>query len=245
MLLDRISLAHYITGKLRQNMTDYNASNRASQFGQWIYPDRPKIMKLLNDKDNFPRISVESVSTPSNTEIGMSCPDLEETGTLRINVWAPMDLVCDIKTTSEEVHSYTDGTSGYTLNNLPLSTITLVTGTLGGVPHTFIKNTDYTIMDSDSDGFFDSVEWLSGNTPDNATDFKISYKRIANGTELCRIISQDINKYLRENWRLWDNVPLWSYKKIADNPVDLDTEMNLWHHELQIQFTGINIGEEI
>ena len=244
MTLDRISLAQFITGKLRQNLVDYNTS-RTADYGNYIFPDRPKIVKLMNNKNNFPRISLESVSQPSSTEIGMDCPDMEETGTLRINVWAPLDLICDVKTTSGESHTYATGTDDYTLSNLPFSTITMVTGTFGGIPHTFLLGTDYQAKDADSDGFNDNVEWLGANLPDNGTNFEVSYKRTANGTELCRIISQDINKYLRENWRNWTNVPLWSYKKLADNPIDLDAEINMWHHEIQIQFTGINIGESI
>ena len=245
MVLERISLAHYIVGKLRQNITDYNSVNRASHFGQWIYPDRPKIMKLLNDKNNFPRISIESVSQSTLSEMGMMCPDHEEMAALRINVWSPLDLICDVKTTSGETHTYTTGTNDYTLTNLPFSTITLVTGTFGGIPHTFISGTDYTVKDVDGDGFTDSVEWLTGDLPDNGTNFEVSYKRIANGTELCRIISQDIHKYLRENWRLWAEYSIWGYKKTADNPIDLDSGINIWRHEIQIQFSGINIGESI
>jgi len=246
MTLENISLSQFIVGKLRKNLTDYNSINRSSTFKNWIYPDSPMITKLMNNKNNFPRISVESIGRSTVNEIGMQSTDHLETETLKITVWTVRDLICDIETTIAEEYIFEIGTDIYELINLPISSISLVTGILLGVPgHTFIKNTDYKIKDNDEDGLFDSIEWLNGNKPDDGTIFKISYNRKASGNELIRLIAQEINKYLRNNWRDWTEKNLWNYRLISYQPINFDEEIGIYRFEIQVQFTGINIGEYI
>ena len=247
MTLNNISLASYITGLLRQNITDPNSVNRASQFGQWVYSDKPKIMKLLNDKNNFPRISCETISNNTVGDMGMECSEQLESYPLKINVWTVRDLLCDIQSTISEDHTYVSGTDIYELTNLPTSKISLVLGTLVTVPaHTFVKGTDYNLVDSDSDGFYDSIEWLGapGDKPDDGTDFYVSYQRSASADELCRFIAQEINQYLR-TWRTWPERIVWSYRKTGGTPVDFDNEHGVYKYELTCSFEGINIGDSI
>ena len=245
MTLENVSIASYITDKLRNNITDPNSANRQSQFGQWIYPDRPKIVKLLNDKNNFPRISVETTGGNTVEDIGMDCLSQLENAPLKINVWTVRDLVCTVTDTSAESHTYVTDTNVYELTNLPISVISLVTGTLSGIPHTFSKSIDYDILDNDMDGFYDSISWLGVDIPDNDTDFLVSYQRKASADELCRFIAQGINKYLRENWRLWDEHIVWNYKKTGATPIDLDNELGVYRFELIISFDGIDLGDSI
>jgi len=245
MTLENISLSQFIIGKLRKNLTDYNSINRSSTFKQWIYPDSPMITKLLNNKNNFPRVSVKSVSRSTINEIGMDSTDHLETETLKITVWSVRDLICIIDSTVGEEHTFDLNISIYSLLNLPISTITLVTGIFNGNSHTFIKNTDYKIKDNNNDGLFDSIEWLNGNKPDNGTIFEVSYSRKASGNELTRLIAQEINKYLRDNWRNWTEKNLWNYRLISYQPINFDEEIGIYRFEIQVQFTGINIGEYI
>ena len=92
MTIDNISLAQYIVGKLRKavasgDIVDYNAANRVSAYRNFIYPDAPKIEKILKNKNNFPRVSVETLSHSSINEVGMSCTNYEELATLKISIW--------------------------------------------------------------------------------------------------------------------------------------------------------------
>ena len=246
MTLDNVSLTFYITGKLRANITDPNSTNRTSSYGNWVYGDKPKIVKLLNNKNNFPRISCESITHNTVEDIGMELSDQIETATLKIAVWTVTDLICNVKSTSAEEHTYLTGTSKYLLSNLPTSNISLVTGTLATVSdHTFVKGTDYQLIDNTSDGFYDTIEWLGEDEPDNSTTIYVSYQRKAAGDELCRFIAQEINEYLRDNWRDWTEKIVWNYRKTGGNPIDFDTEIGVHRYELSISFEGINIGDLI
>ena len=245
MTLTNVSIASYIVDKIRNNITDPNSDNRASQFGQWVYPDKPKIVKLLNDKNNFPRISVESVTHATDSDIGMSCTEQIENVNLKITIWTVLDLVCTVVSTSDEVHGYITDTNEYELINLPTSNISMVTGQLSGIPHTFLKGTDYQLVDDDSDGYFDSIQWLGIDLPDNGTNFNVNYQRKMSADELCRFIGYEINKYLRDNWRLWSERIVWSYRKTGGTPIDFDENIGVFKYELTCSFQGINIGDSI
>lgn len=245
MTLENVSVASYIVGLLRQNITDPNSINRTSTFGNWIFPDSPKIVKLLSNKNNFPRVSVESMSFVTDSEMGMSCTEQLENVNLKITIWSVRDLVCDVKLTEDEKHGYITDTNEYELDNLPTSNISMITGSLLGVPHTFLKGTDYQIIDNDSDGYFDSVQWLGVDLPDNGTDFSVNYQRKMSADELCRFIGYEINKYMRDNWRLWDERIVWDYRKTGAGPIDFDENIGVFKFELTCSFQGINIGDQI
>ena len=245
MTLSDISLAQYITGILRQavtaaSLTDYNSANRTATFGNWIYGDAPMITKLLNNKNNFPRISIESLSHTTMEEMGMEDPNHIDSDTIKINIWSVRDLVCAVKSTTNEAITYDAAETTYALANLPTSEITEVTD---DVPTTFVKGTDYQLIDDDGDGFYDSIKWLGVDTPVDTTDFYVDYKRSATASELVRLLAQDVNAYLR-TWRDWTDV-LWSYKLISSVPIPLDEMYGVYRHEMVVQFSGINIGETI
>ena len=236
MGLENINAAQYITGKLRQNLTDYNASTRAANFGNWIFPDRPMLMKLIANKNNFPRISIEQGNISTLDEIGFECTDMEEIVTLTVNIWTMRELLCEVSRTTDETHTYIDGTSVYALANLPASNIVSI------LP--YIKNTDYKLIDNDQDGFYDSVEWI-GAHPADGINFDVTYTRDASADELVRIIANDIHKYLRENWREWTGLPLYEYSVGSNRPIPYDENINVHRRELEVRFKGINIGEMI
>ena len=246
MTLSDISLAQYINSQLRKavvaaDLTDYNSSNRTSSYGNWIYPDAPMLVKLLGNKNNFPRISVESLPRSSVEEMGMEDPNHLETANLKINVWSVRDLVCTVKSTVNETIVYDAAETTYALANLPTSEITEVTD---GVPTTFVKGTDYQLIDDDSDGFYDSIEWLGVDTPADTADFYVDYKRSASSSELVRIIAQNVNAYLR-TWRDWTEKIVWSYKVVSSEPVPYDEQYGIFRYEMVVQFSGINIGETV
>ena len=242
IVLNNISFAQFIIGKLRQNLTDYNSVSRNGN--EWAYPDKPMIQVLMKNKNNFPRISIETLNMPTLEDIGMGSSEQVQTVSLKITAWSVRDLICSVNTETDESHTYTTGTDIYELDVLPYSDITSITGTKDAGAYTFIKNTDYQVKDNDSDGFRDSIEWIA-NTPDNSTNFLVTYKRNATSAELCRIIAQNINTYLRDNWRDWTDRKFWGYKLISSMPVNFDENIGVSRYEITIQFEGINIGEEI
>ena len=186
------------------------------------------------------------MSNSTLDDMGMSCLSQVESIALKINIWTTRDLVLTVNDTSTEEHTYLTSTTKYELTNLPASVISLVTGTLSGIPgHTFTKGTDYQLMDNDADGFNDSIEWLTNDLPDNGTTIYISYQRKSSADELCRIIAHDINKYLRENWRLWNERVVWSYKKTGATPVTFDQDLGVYRFELTCSFEGIDLGDSI
>jgi hypothetical protein len=246
MTLSDISLAQYINSQLRKavvagSLIDYNSANRTASYGNFIYPDAPMLTKLLNNKNNFPRISIESLSHTTLSEMGMQDPNHLENDTLKINVWSCRDLICTVKSTANEAITYDELVDIYVLTNLPTSEITEVTD---DVPTTFIKGTDYNLIDNDSDGFFDSIEWLGVDTPANGADFYVDYKRSAAGSELVRLIAQDVNAYLR-TWRDWSEKIVWSYSLVSSVPIPLDEMYGIFRHEIVVKFEGINIGESV
>ena len=250
MTLEQISLSQYLVGKLRKavadgEIRDYNTDNRNSQFGNYIYPDSPNIVKLIKNVNNFPRISIESVSQSSDHRLGQMSDSYLMRETVRITCFTVRDLVCVIKSTDAEAQTYATGTTIYELNNLPFSAISLVTGTFSGTPsHTFISGTDY--QAKIDEGFNQSIEWLGADLPDDATDFHITYNRKAAGLELTRISILDINKYFRQNWRTnWSENVAFNYKLLSSVPVTLEEELGLYRWEMTAQFSLFDSTESV
>ena len=244
MTLSDISLAQYINSQLRKavvvgDLTDYN-SNRSAQYGNWIYADRPMIAILLKNKNNFPRVSVESLSHNTLEEMGMEDPNHLEQGSLTIGIWSARDLICAVKSTVNETVVYDELISVYEGFNLPTSEIIAVDVDT----HTFGKGVDYQLIDNDHDGFYDSIEWLDVDTPVDGANFYVDYKRSAAGQELVRLIAQDVNAYLR-TWRDWSEKIILGYKLVSNRPVPYDEQAGVYRHEMVVQFDGINLGESI
>jgi len=54
-----------------------------------------------------------------------------------------------------------------------------VLGTKDGTEHIFVENVDYSLYDSDFDGFFDQISWvLAGDEPDDDTEFYVDYRHV-------------------------------------------------------------------
>ncbi len=72
----------------------------------------------------------------------------------------------------EESHNFLTGTDIYTLDYSTGNSITEVTGTVGGSPHTFTITTDYILLTSPA-----RIDWSpAGTDPDDTTDFFVSYE---------------------------------------------------------------------
>lgn len=85
---------------------------------------------------------------------------------------------------------FTSGTDAYDLACPGESTkkvydILQVEGTLDGTKHTFTQNIDYTLFDSDSDGYFDQISWaVAGDDPDDGTKFYVDYRYVIQASGL-------------------------------------------------------------
>lgn len=85
--------------------------------------------------------------------------------------------------------AYATGTLSYLLEEEDVAAVSSVTGTVGGSPHTFVANTDYTFT-------VDSLVFTSGGTkPDNGTQVTVQYthrlyypRRAMDGVYTCRAI---------------------------------------------------------
>lgn len=71
-------------------------------------------------------------------------------------------------TVGAEAHAYSAGTLTYSLDHTPVTNITEVTGTVGDSPYTFTWNVDYVQSGN-------AITFLGEATPDDGTDFSVSY----------------------------------------------------------------------
>ena len=244
-----ISMSQYLVGKLRQavisgDIIDFNSISRNGT--NYIFPDSPMITKLMGNKNNFPRISLESVSQSSDHRLGQMSDSYLMRETIKITCFSVRDLICSIKTTSDESIEYDPLIDTYELDNIPFSKITMVPGTLTGSSHTFVNGIDYVQYDSNFDGFFDSIKWLGNDVPDDATNFLVSYKRVGTAQEIVRIMIQNINEFFRTSWRLgWSENKIFNYKLISSNSVDFDESGGLYRFEMVIQFSSFDGMESV
>jgi len=242
----RVSPQEFITGLLRANLTDYNATARASAglSSNWIYPDRPLLAAMIDNENNFPRLSVTRMDTSSKGDIGMGGTETEDTVILLVNAYTIKTKLCTVRTETNESHTFASGTDEYTLDVTPATNITEVTGTLSSSAHTFILDTDYQLIDADSDGRFDSIDWgLGGDVPDDTTDFYVDYVRKLEGDILAEYIIDDVNIYLRDNWRD-DTVPtLFDYINVRKSAIADEMSGRIKRCELQIRLGGVNIND--
>lgn len=75
-----------------------------------------------------------------------------------------------VPTTQADTIEFETGTLDYTLTEQDAIAIQSVTGTLSGAPHTFVLTTDYILLD------LKTIRWTgTGDLPDNATDFVVTY----------------------------------------------------------------------
>lgn len=64
----------------------------------------------------------------------------------------------------------------YLLDKAPVDRVDRIDGTLDGRDHTFVKGTDYQVIDTNGDGELDTIDWdVGGDQPDDNTDFFVTY----------------------------------------------------------------------
>ncbi|MCK5223161.1 DUF4815 domain-containing protein [Candidatus Calescamantes bacterium] len=243
----RVSPQEFITGLLRANITDPNATARvaAGLSTNWIYPDRPLLAAMVDNENNFPRISVTRMDTSSLGDIGMGGTETEDSVTLLVNAYTiKTKPLIAVNTVTNESHTFASGTDDYSLDETPVTNITEVTGTLSSAAHTFVETTDYLLIDNDSDGRYDTIDWSpGGDDPDDTTDFYVDYVRKLEGDTLAEYLVGSVNVYLRDNWRS-DTVPtLFDYQNIRISPILDEIGGRIKRCEMQIKLTGINISD--
>ena len=242
----RVSPQEFITGLLRANITDPNATARAAAglSTNWIYPDRPLLAAMVDNENNFPRISVTRMDTSSMGDIGVGGTETEDSVTLLINIYAIKNKLCTVKTVTNESHTFASGTDKYLLDDTPATGISEVTGTLSGVPHTFVITTDYLLIDNDSDGRYDSIDWSpAGDNPDDATAFLVDYVRKLEGDTLVDYLADSVHIYLRDNWRTAIVPTLFDYINVRKSAVMDEIGGRVKRVELQIKLKGVNISD--
>lgn len=243
----RVSPQEFITGLLRANITDPNATARAAAglSSNWIYPDRPLLEAIVNNENNFPRISVTRMDTSSMGDIGMGGTETEDSVTLFVNAYTiKTKPLITVNTVTNESHTFASGTDKYALDETPATGITEVTGTLSSAAHTFVETTDYLLIDNDSDGRFDSIDWSpGGDDPDDTTDFYVDYVRKLEGDTLSEYLVGSVNIFLRDYWRTYTVPTLFDYLNVRTSQALDEIGGRIKRCELQIKFTGININD--
>lgn len=242
----RVSPQEFITGLLRANITDPNATARAAAglSTNWIYPDRPLLSAMVDNENNFPRISVTRMDTSSKGDIGVGGTETEDSVVLLINAFAIKNKLCTVKIVANESHTFASGTDEYALDDTPTTSISEVTGTLSGNAHTFVLDTDYQIKDADSDGRYDAIDWsLGGDNPDDATAFLVDYVRKLEGDTLAEYIIGDVNIFLRDYWRTHTVPTLFDYLNVRISPVMDEMGGRIKKVEIQTRFSGVNVGD--
>lgn len=239
---EAITPQQFVSGKLRNNITDPNSTNRAAAelSANWIYPDKPRLLALSGNENNFPRIAVTKMNLGTKQEIGMGGSETEDTVQLLINIYTIKDKPLTVKTTAAEEHTYGEEETIYALTNTPASVISSITGTVSGESYTF-ASTDYQLIDDDSDGRFDSVEWLV-TIPDDETTFAVTYIRVLAGDLLGDYLALKVHQYLRDYWRTMLAPTLYDYFKVGVVTME-QLDGRIFRTELQVKFNGINIGD--
>lgn len=78
---------------------------------------------------------------------------------------------------TDETHTYSTGTDVYALDNSRVLVEGYYEVTIEDTSgDTYTQGTDFEVVDDDSDGDLDSIDWsVGGSTPDDAEDFDVDY----------------------------------------------------------------------
>jgi hypothetical protein len=236
----RVTPQDRISGVLRANLEDYNATARAAAglSVNWIYPDKPRIKNLEQNIANFPRIGITVMPKTSTGEIGVGGTETEDEINILVNIYTIKEKLVTVGSVVNEEHTFLVGTTEYELDEIPVTSISDVTGTGGP----FVKGTDYQLYDVDSDGRYDSIQWLDVTNPTHATVFYVDYVRQLEGVALAEYIAQDVNVYIRDNWREDIHPTLYEYRLVRQQVLSTMND-RVQRCELQVKFKGINIGD--
>ena len=97
-----------------------------------------------------------------------------------------------------EAFTYTNGINDYELSCdgqkiKKIYDILQVNGQLNGIRHTFVNGSDYTVKDSNSDGYYDQLTWdLGMDKPDNDTIFYVDYRYMGTPSKLTDISDSSV-----------------------------------------------------
>lgn len=238
--MNRVFPPEFISGILRAEITDVNTSRSSN----WIYPDKPRLLQISANRNNFPRVGIVEMRPPSTVrELGIGGTETEDEVTLGINVYTVKEQLLTVTSTSQSfTFDVEDSDLSVQLTVEPITTAT-VTGTVGGVAYTFIKEQDYILIDNNSDGRYDGIQWTTdGDKPDDETSFTVTGIRQLAGEDLSRHLAHTIHMYLRDNWRDDIAPTLYGYQKLDMNTVP-ELDGTIARTELRVKFSGINIGD--
>lgn len=236
--MSMIKASERISGLLRAVIADPNTSRTAN----WIYPDKPRLIQISNNKDNFPRVGIVEAGGPHSIgSVGIGATETEDEVTLAVNVYAIKDALMTVNTI-EDTFTY-QGEETFITTDEPITTASVV-GTLGGQQdYPFIKGQDYILIDNNGDGRYDGISWKEGgDVPDLGTDFTITALRQLSHDDLTKYLAHTIHKYLRDNWREATVPYLFDYQKLESNTVE-ELDGLISRTEMRIKFSGMNIGD--
>lgn len=226
MPLKRVSPKELVMAFLRKNLVDH----RVGRTGEWIFPDKPSVEDV--NFGQFPLVSVES-SISTTGEMGMDFTEVFESAHIIINVWTKRREPLTIDTFTETFSK----NGNYTLLNVPVNKIQKITNT---DTSTELSSTEYSLIDVDNDGFYDTIYFSS--LPE-ATNLEVVTERIAEGAELAEYIAQEIHELLRNNWRSAFAGKLWDYRRVDLGPPPFVDDYRMYRCELEVRFNGVNIGD--
>lgn len=234
MTLSNISAETRILAFLKTRIVDYN-SDRTS--AEWIYDRKPAIRDMLSDSNNFPVITVMPMGPSNGTAFSVNSEEMLETVSLAINVWTVKNMVLEVFT--QTGFSWTSGTD-IIPDTLPIDKIKAVSVVRNGL--TVDITSECSLVDSDGDGLYDTVRMSSSTGISSIVTCNTA--RVAEGQQLAEWIAQTIHKTFRQYW-VDDLVPwLFDYVRTGFTSIDFDQHIGLYRHELQVQFSGVNIGED-
>lgn len=145
---------------LDQKASDFGITRKASTFSK-VYETLYRSSPLVSD-----------ILIPTGTEI-KTMPQADGS---QISYRTVDDVTLQATVTDEE-HIFSTGTSLYALDQRKVSSLTQITGIVGGVAHTFTPSVDYVLnkaVDSQH-----KVQWLGVTLPDNLSNFAVTYKPLS------------------------------------------------------------------
>lgn len=147
---------------------------------------RPVLIEINVDIDVIgTNISVEGVESEIESYLngrGLGEPVIRDVIIQRVlNADSQVENIDNIDVSvSNEVIEFTSGTDVYLLSKgvqMENDGISEVDGTLNGSTTEFVEDSDYQEIDDDGDTSDDSIDWsLSGDTPDDGTNFFVTYE---------------------------------------------------------------------
>jgi len=247
MTRTKIEPDRILTNFLRVNLDDVNAS----RSGNWIYPDFPRVASLGDAQ--FPRVGITIISESAEF-MEINGDNNYHTVSFQIDIVSKKDLIHTLTVTSEALGTVSSAINSnrFTFDFVPTAISFLgYPGDTYGTVTQKATNEDFTTPAAMA---ADVIEWAfsTGELNLNATDviaddgraMIATYTVAMDGKKACQHLARQIWKEIRNNWRT-DMQPrgLFAPKLLANNPIPLDEELDLYRQTIEIQFNAFNIGE--